>query len=228
MLATITSSPQLQTYSAARPQSAAAPSDRFQASTSPEAFPTRAQLLSLTRTELTPTPTDVQGPYYRPSAPVRTELFSAAEEGNRVQYQMQVVDTSGQSIPGALVDVWTADPTGVYDMESPEFRGRARLTGDADGKTEFSALRPGNYDLGVDPGTGQRLFRPAHVHVKVSAPGHKPVLSQLYFHDDPYNQIDPIEDRDGEGPEAGWDPALEMSNNGQDNVFSYKFVLARA
>lgn len=230
MLTTITSNPQVQNYVQARPQQeSAGSSDRFEASGSPEAFPTRAQLLSATRPqELTPTPSDVQGPYYRANAPIRTNLFGGSEEGTQVRYSTTVVDTSGKAIPGALVDVWTADAKGVYDMESPEFRGRARQFADGEGKTEFSAIRPGNYDLGIDPGTGERLFRPAHVHVKVWAPGHQPVLSQLYFKDDPYNQIDPIEDRDGQDQEAGWSPELEMDNNGQDNVFNYQFVLAKA
>ncbi len=228
MLTITASNPQIQSYVAARPQSSAGASDRFQASGSPEAFPTRAQLLSLTRPKesLTPTPGDVQGPYYRANAPVRTDLFGAAEEGTAVRYSTNVVDTSGNAIPGATVDVWTADAKGVYDMESPEFRGRAVQTADGEGKTEFNAIRPGNYDLGVDEKTGERLFRPAHVHVKVSAPGFQPVLSQLYFHDDPYNQIDPIESREDGQPEAGWSPQLEMTNNGQDNVFNYQFVLA--
>lgn len=219
--------PQLQ-YSriASQPQTAG-PADRFQSSAAPQAFPTRAQLLSLTRPaeQLAPTLGDVQGPYYRENAPVRSELFAAAEEGTRVSYRTQVVDTAGHPIPGAMVDVWTADKNGVYDMESSEFRGRARQQADGEGKADFGAVRPGNYDLGVDPGTGERLFRPAHVHVKVSAPGYQPLLSQLYFHDDPYNTIDPIIDRE-EG-ERGFHPSLVMGTEGE-NVHTFKFVLAGA
>lgn len=228
MLTISATNPQVQSYVAARQHSSAGAPDRFGSSLPPESFPTRAELLALTRPsgQLTPTPSDVQGPYYRPNAPVRTDLFGASEEGTRVEYRTQVVDTSGNPIPGAMVDVWTADAKGVYDMESTEYRGRARQTADGEGRTSFAAVRPGNYDLGVDPGTGERLFRPAHVHVKVSAPGFQPVLSQLYFKDDPYNRIDPIEDRDGQEKEAGWSPQLEMDNNGTDNVFNYRFVLA--
>lgn len=229
MLTAISSNPQVQSYVAARPQPSAGAPDRFQSSLAPESFPTRADLLALTRPAgtLKPTPSDVQGPYYRENAPVRSELFGAAEQGTKVEYHTQVTDTNGQPIPGAMVDVWTADAKGVYDMESPEYRGRARQTADEEGRTSFGAIRPGNYDLGTDPGTGEKVYRPAHVHVKVSAPGFQPVLSQLYFHDDPYNRIDPIEDRDGQEKEAGWSPELEMGNNGQDNKFSYQFVLAR-
>ncbi len=39
------------------------------------------------------------------------------------------------------------------------------------------------------------MYRPAHIHVKVSAPGHAPLTTQLYFPEDPYNAGDPFIDR---------------------------------
>ena len=46
-------------------------------------------------------------------------------------------------------------------------------------------MLPGRYLNGAQ-------YRPAHVHVKVSAAGHVPLTTQLYFPDDPYNAIDPF------------------------------------
>ncbi len=168
------------------------------------------------------TPGDVQGPYYRENAPVRTNLFSEGEQGTAINYAYSVVGTDGEPLEGAMVDIWTADDTGIYDMESAEFRGRARSTTNADGEVGFNAIRPGNYDLGTDPDTGERLFRPAHVHAKVTAPGHEPLLTQLYFPDDPYNGKDPIIDRE-EG-ERGFDPVLLQGL--EDSTASFHFVLA--
>lgn len=175
------------------------------------------------RQPLTPTPDDVQGPYYRENAPMRENLFPAGEQGTPISYEYNVVGVDGQPIEGATVDIWTADSQGVYDMESEEFRGRARAQTNAEGASSFSAIRPGNYDLGLDPNTGERLFRPAHVHVKVSAPGHEPLLTQLYFADDQYNEIDPIIDRE-EG-ERGFDPVLLQEFNQDKSSASYQFVL---
>jgi catechol 1,2-dioxygenase len=35
-------------------------------------------------------------------------------------------------------------------------------------------------------------YRPAHIHVKVSAPGFQTITTQLYFEGDKYNAIDPF------------------------------------
>ena len=37
-----------------------------------------------------------------------------------------------------------------------------------------------------------RQFRPAHVHVKLSAKDHRGLTTQLYFPDDPFNKVDPF------------------------------------
>ncbi len=175
---------------------------------------------------LTPTPNDVQGPYYRENAPIRESLFPEGEQGTPIRYDYTVVGVDGQPIQGATVDVWTADAQGVYDMESEAFRGRARAITNEDGSSSFSAVRPGNYDLGQDPATGEQLFRPAHVHVKVSAPGYAPLLTQLYFSDDQYNEIDPITDRE-EG-ERGFDPVLLQEFSEDKSSAGYRFVLGRS
>lgn len=169
------------------------------------------------------TPGDVEGPYYRANAPVRNNLFVEGEQGAPVKYTIEVVDVLGRAIPGATVDIWTADAEGLYDMTSQDFRGRAQTQTDAGGQSKFEGVRPGNYDLGTDPETGEKIYRPAHVHGKFSAPGFKGVTGQLYFPDDPYNESDPIIDRE-EG-ERGFDPALVMS--GENNDFTFRWVLGR-
>lgn len=198
--------------------------DQFQSSVATTAVPSRAELLALVAGGETPTLGDVEGPYYRADAPVRSNLFAEGEPGAAVSYDVTVVDTNGQPIEGAVVDIWTADRDGIYDMESPEFRGRARQSASETGEVGFEGIRPGNYDLGTDPNTGEKVYRPAHVHMKLSAPGFKAITGQLYFPDDKYNEIDPIIDRE-EG-ERGFDPSLVMS--GENNQFSYRAVLANA
>ena len=65
-------------------------------------------------------------------------------------------------------------------------RGKVRV--DGEGAFTFRSVVPGRYLNGA-------TYRPAHVHVKVSAPGHAPLTTQLYFPDDPYNAKDPFIDR---------------------------------
>ena len=83
-------------------------------------------------------------------------------------------------LPGALVDVWQADEAGAYADD----RYRAKQRAGADGGYEFQTTKPGNYLNGSQ-------YRPAHIHLKASAPGHRSLTTQLYFPDDPYNDIDP-------------------------------------
>ena len=127
---------------------------------------------------------DIEGPYYRADAPWRTELHSQSEPGDRLKLGGSVRGTDGKLIPGAVVDVWMADAKGEYDNESEEFKGRGRSTTGAIGNFSFDSVRPGNYAI---PGQ----IRPAHIHIKVTAPGYAGLTTQLYFTDDQYNEQDP-------------------------------------
>ena len=55
----------------------------------------------------------------------------------------------------------------------------------SEGRYRVSTIVPGRYLNGPQ-------FRPAHVHVKVRAPGFAPLTTQLYFPGDPYNDVDPF------------------------------------
>jgi catechol 1,2-dioxygenase len=90
-----------------------------------------------------------------------------------------------------LMDVWQADAAGRYDNDGTFGRGatplrlRGRLVTDASGAYSIRTILPGRYLNGS-------TYRPAHVHVKLSARGHQPITTQLYFPDDPYNAGDPF------------------------------------
>lgn len=138
---------------------------------------------------LPPTPADIEGPFYKASAPERCQLrdYPSLYLGGRV------LDRDGQPIRGALLDVWQADAEGVYDNEGFNLRGVQR-TG-ADGRYLVETVRPGDYDIS-DPGDPEpHKFRCAHIHFKLSAQGFKDLTTQLYFEDDPYNGTDRWFDR---------------------------------
>lgn len=106
-----------------------------------------------------PTASDSEGPFYTPSAPQRSSI-------GRGLVVTGVVRTAGSCapVPQARIEWWQANPQGQYDDSH-----RATQTADGEGKFRFETNFPGIY-----PG------RPPHLHVKVSAPGHRPLTTQLY------------------------------------------------
>jgi protocatechuate 3,4-dioxygenase beta subunit len=82
-------------------------------------------------------------------------------------------------LAGARIEIWHADSTGSYHPNAPgdaaDFRRedlalRGCVVTGLDGRYAFSSIFPGKY-----PG------RCRHFHVRVSAPGHRPVSTQLIF-----------------------------------------------
>ncbi|MBK7778437.1 MAG: dioxygenase [Sandaracinaceae bacterium] len=122
-----------------------------------------------------PTGADIEGPYY-----VAGSLETATLGPGALTLRGAVMDARCQPLPGAMVDVWQADETGAYAND----RYRAKQRAGADGSYQFQTTKPGNYLNGPQ-------YRPAHIHLKASAPGFRSLTTQLYFPDDPYNGIDP-------------------------------------
>jgi len=131
---------------------------------------------------LNPTGEDILGPYYRAGAPERSDVHPGAD-GDRLSLDFVVRNSRGEAVPNTKVEVWMSDEHGDYDNDSEGFHGRGWQTTREAGQVGFQSLRPGNYAI---PGE----IRPAHIHVKLEAPGHKPLVTQLYFKDDPYNHTD--------------------------------------
>jgi protocatechuate 3,4-dioxygenase beta subunit len=126
-----------------------------------------------------PTPHNELGPFYRRNAPANGALAPAGEPGLPLEVQGLVLDTRGEALPGALVEVWHADPKGVYDLDG--YRFRASLPAREKGGYSFRSVMPGHYP--------DRVAQ--HVHFRVSAPSHKTVVTQLYFATDPAFEGDP-------------------------------------
>jgi protocatechuate 3,4-dioxygenase beta subunit len=153
-----------------------------------------ALLVRRAQAALPATPSQVEGPYFLPSAPVTSNLIPAGMQGDTIEVSGRVLNTSGQPLANAVVHVWVADPKGVYDNQDAngdpvsiplsQMKLRSRIFTDANGNYMFRCLRPGNYALG----NGQ--MRPAHIHVKVEASGVRTLVTQLYFTDDKFNVHD--------------------------------------
>ena len=136
-----------------------------------------------------PTPRNVAGPFWREGAPFRSRLWTD-EAGDLLTITGKVVDSHCRPIPGAVLDLWQADGNGRYDSELTRydaqlFRLRGRAKTDARGEYRIETVRPAPYGMGAS-------MRPAHIHAIVSAPGKTNLVTQMYFHDDPYLRTDPL------------------------------------
>lgn len=169
------------------------------------------------------TESSVLGPFYREGAPARpggADLSGGT--GPSVLVGGRVVDLERRPIPGAVLDVWQTAPSGLYHMQDPsvpEFDLCGRFQTDAQGRYEFRTRKPVSYPIPVDGPAGRLLrqvgrhpYRPAHMHFIVSAPGHVPVVTQLFTEGDTYLDSDPVfgvkqslvvrYQEDGKGPDG--------------------------
>jgi protocatechuate 3,4-dioxygenase beta subunit len=151
------------------------------------------------------TASDVEGPMYTVEPPFRTKIYEEYEgmgDDDPLFVRGTVTSTDGSPVPEAVVDVWQTGPSGGYDVwdeRQPEgnFRGRIRASGD--GSYEFQTMLPKPYTVPTSgpvgrylEAIGQHPWRPAHIHLKVTAAGHKTLVTQVFFPDDPYLENDTI------------------------------------
>jgi len=176
----------------------------------------------------------IEGPYYVPGAP---ELAAEAtlpmrehEAGTPLLFQGQVRGVDRTPLAAATVDFWQADDQGYYSQFAPgipEWNLRGRISADGDGRFAIQTIRPAPYQIPTDGATGALIraanwhaWRPAHLHLKVSAPGHVLVTSQLYFPGDPHNHDDIAS---AVKPELMLDP--KPAPDGRGLAATYDFVL---
>jgi protocatechuate 3,4-dioxygenase beta subunit len=145
---------------------------------------------------LPPTPADILGPFYKAGAPdmveepsdhwgmVRYLGRSMIKSSTELHVSGQVVDVMGRQLPGVVLDIWQADANGEYDNVGFKFRGK--LTTGPNGLYSFVTVVPGDYQINDSPPD----FRCAHIHVILTAPGFKPLTTQLYFLNDRFNSSD--------------------------------------
>lgn len=128
---------------------------------------------------------DIEGPFYSEGAPVVDGALPGVAdlEGYLIELSGRVLSAGTcEPLAGATLDIWQADDAGAYDNQGFTLRGK--VVTDEEGRYAVQTIVPGNYLNGAQ-------YRPAHIHVKASAPGHAELTTQLYFPDDPYNDIDP-------------------------------------
>jgi catechol 1,2-dioxygenase len=147
----------------------------------------------------------IEGPFYIPGAPSAdgsmTLPMRADEPGSRLEFTGTVRGIDGAEVPGVLVELWQADANGFYSQFAPglpewNLRGAVRPE-DGNGRYSFHTVLPAPYQIPHDGSTGRLItaagwhaWRPAHLHLRVSAPGCQTLISQLYFTGGQYNDSD--------------------------------------
>src|SRR5262245_4430372 len=146
----------------------------------------------------------VLGPYYwegAPDHPLGANL-AVGVKGEPAFYSGRVLDVDGRPLKGALLDVWSGDGEGNYDMQLPGdvgMRARGKIRTDEQGRYWFRSIRPTFYPVPTDGPVGRMLrkmgrhpYRPGHIHMIVSAPGHEPVTTHLFVANSEYLDSDAV------------------------------------
>lgn len=144
------------------------------------------------------TPQQSRGPFYPDRMPQDqdndlTRLMPPGEphkpgaDGEITDLTGQVLDPNGAPVPDALVEIWQCDANGRYAHSGdrgglprdPGFQGYGKTLAGADGGYRFRTIKPVPY-----PG------RAPHIHVAVTAPGARTLVTQLYVEGAPENARD--------------------------------------
>ena len=138
------------------------------------------------------TESTVLGPFYVADSPWRAngDAITGDLGDNPLLVSGHVRDTTGRAIPEAVVDVWQNATNRLYavqdEHQAPDnLRGRFRT--EPDGAFAFRTVRPVDYPIPDDGPVGHMLavtgrhpWRPAHVHLIVSAQGYERVTTHIF------------------------------------------------
>jgi catechol 1,2-dioxygenase len=150
------------------------------------------------------TESTVLGPFYRDGAAELPFGASICQDGKGepAVVEGRVLSVDGTPIPGATLDVWETNETGLYEQQDdsqPDMNLRGRFRTGADGRYRLIGIKPVSYPLPDDGPVGHPLralgrhpYRPAHIPFLVSAPGHAPLTTHLFVRGDPYLESDAV------------------------------------
>jgi protocatechuate 3,4-dioxygenase beta subunit len=112
------------------------------------------------------------------------------QAGERTWLHGRVVDINGKPVANAELDFWQNADNGLYPAQDPAqdpHNLRCKIHCEADGSFELLTIRPHPYTVPTDGPVGAMLaaakrsiWRPAHYHVIVSAPGYVGLVTELF------------------------------------------------
>ncbi len=145
------------------------------------------------------TPHEEVGPMYpvRKPADRGYDLTINPRNGERATGQIvylsgRVLDTNGDAIPGARVELWQTNMHGRYKhpadpnpaLLDENFDGFGSTLTDADGRWGFKTVKPAAY-----PASAPGWWRPPHIHIEVLI-DYARLCTQMYFPGEPLNDED--------------------------------------
>jgi catechol 1,2-dioxygenase len=147
----------------------------------------------------------VLGPFHVADAPIREmgDNICLDQKGEDMFVHGQILDTGGNPVAGAVIDVWQANDEGFYDVQQkgiqPDFNLRGVFRTGADGRYWFRAVKPKFYPIPDDGTVGKLLgalgrhpYRPAHLHYIIKADGFETLTTHIFDPDDPYINSDAV------------------------------------
>jgi len=150
------------------------------------------------------TQSTILGPFYLYGAPELPAGANIAGDtpGEPTCVSGRVTDLDGKPIAGALLDVWQAAPSGLYetqDPNQPEFNLRGKFRTDANGHYALRTVKPASYPIPLDGPVGKMMralerqsYRPAHIHFIISAEGYETLTTHVFAAGDPCLDADPV------------------------------------
>lgn len=163
-----------------------------------------SSLVDMVNTTEAGTSSSLLGPFLienAPELPNGGDLWRG-QEGEPLVVSGKVVDARGKPATGTVLALWQNAGNGLYAQQDPEqapTNYHARLKVADDGSFAFSTVRPVSYQVPYDGPAGDMLralgrdaWRPAHLHMMVHAPGHKPLITMFFPDDDKHLDSDAV------------------------------------
>jgi hydroxyquinol 1,2-dioxygenase len=142
------------------------------------------------------TESTVLGPFYIPDSPHREFGASTIERPSGTPCYVHGVvrdAATGAPIGGAVIDVWQNGADHLYaaqyqdPSDGPDSNLRGIFTSREDGRYAFVGVRPTDYTVPTDgpvgrmfEATSRHAWRPAHLHLVVSAPGYRTLTTHIF------------------------------------------------
>ena len=147
----------------------------------------------------------VLGPFHvadAPELPMGSNIC-LDQKGEPMFVHGRILDTEGNPIAGAKIDVWQANDEGFYDVQQkgiqPDFNLRGVFRTGTDGRYWFRGAKPKYYPIPDDGPVGKLLgalgrhpYRPAHLHYIIEAEGFDALTTHIFDPDDPYIDTDAV------------------------------------
>ncbi len=169
----------------------------------------------------TPTTSDILGPFYRPNAPMRSDIVPTGSNGSALSLKGVVYKEDGKTpLKNALVEIWQCDENEYYDNTSDDYLFRGAVKTGNGGTYDFKTIVPVPYKADPDDETS---WRPAHIHMRVSSGAQQDLVTQLYIQGDKYNATD----SSAAHPESATRVLEITKNKANENVLNFDVVLGK-